>query len=223
MPTVRTPAVLKAVYAEASRLIKERSIPTELLAAPRTVFHYFSRDYVNLRFNGVFPRRLANQALVVRGSIGTYRFSGAPGVEGVPEFGGLYCSTQQQTQIHELLHYARRETVNPEMAKSGLARPMKIPPILTVFRTLALPSILNHCPDPDHGRLYRRRPLATQSGSPLFSRKGRICRERARCTPLCQTPQTLSVGLYVRWRRLLRCARDRTRRGWFRLLERSRS
>jgi hypothetical protein len=34
---------------------------------------------------------------------------------------------QQQAQINELLHYARKETVNPEMVKRGLATPMKIP------------------------------------------------------------------------------------------------
>jgi hypothetical protein len=127
MPTVRDPAVLKAVYLEAARLISERAIPSEILSAPRTVFRYFSRDYVNLRPDGVFPKRLANQALVVRDSSGTNRFSGAPGIAGVPEWGGLYCSTQQQAQINELLHYARKETVNQEMVKRGLASPMKIP------------------------------------------------------------------------------------------------
>ncbi len=127
MPTVRDPAVLKAVYLETARLVHERSIPTEILSAPRTVFRYFSRDYVNLRTDGVFPKRLANQALVVRDSGGTNRFSGAPGIVGVPDWGGLYCSTQQQAQINELLHYARKETVNPEMVKRGLATPMKIP------------------------------------------------------------------------------------------------
>lgn len=127
MPTVRAPAVLKAVYLEASRLIKEHSIPTEIVRAPRTVFRYFGRDYVHLRADGVFPRRLANQALVVCDSVGTNRFSGAPGIAGVPEVGGLYCSTQQQAQINELLHYAHKETVNPEMVKRGLAAPMKIP------------------------------------------------------------------------------------------------
>jgi hypothetical protein len=127
MPTVRYPAVLKAVYLEAARLINGRSIPTEILSAPRTVFRYFSRDYVNLRTDGVFPKHLANQALVIRDSIGTNRFSGAPGVAGVPEWGGLYCSTQQQAQINELLHYARKETVNPEMVKRGMATPMKLP------------------------------------------------------------------------------------------------
>jgi hypothetical protein len=68
MPMVRDPSVLKAVYLEAARLINERSIPTEILSAPRTVFRYFSRDYVNLRSDGVFSKHLANQALVVRDS-----------------------------------------------------------------------------------------------------------------------------------------------------------
>jgi hypothetical protein len=127
MPTVRNTAILKAVYVETSRLIKERSIPSEIVAASRTVFRYFSRDHVHLRTDGVFPRLLANQTLVVRDSMGTNRFSGPPGVDGVPEFGGLYCSTQQQAQINELLHYACKEVVNPEMVKRGLAKPMNIP------------------------------------------------------------------------------------------------
>jgi hypothetical protein len=37
MPTVRYPAVLKAVYLEAARLINGRSIPTEILSAPRAL------------------------------------------------------------------------------------------------------------------------------------------------------------------------------------------
>ena len=127
MPTVRDPAVLKAVYLETARLISERSIPTEILSAPRTLFRYFSREYVSLRADGVFSRHLANRALVVRDSSGTNRFSGAPGIGGVPDWGGLYCSTQQQAQINELLHYMRKETVNPEMVKRGLATPTKIP------------------------------------------------------------------------------------------------
>ena len=76
---------------------------------------------------------MANQALIVRDRNGTNRFSGASGVTGVPEFGGLYCSTQQQAQINELLHYSRNEIVNPEMVKKGLATPMKVPRGATGF------------------------------------------------------------------------------------------
>jgi len=127
VPTAKHPAVLKAVFEEASRLIAAGGIPTEILAAPRSAYRYFSRDYVTLRPDGVFPKQAANQALIVRDSAGTNRFSGAPGIAGVPDWGGLYCSTQQQAQINELRHYARKEVVNPTMVNRGLAAPMKVP------------------------------------------------------------------------------------------------
>lgn len=127
MPIVRDPALLKAVYLEAARLIQERLMPDELIFAPRTVYRYFKREYLTLRPDGVYPKRLAEEALVVRDASGTNRFSGAPGIAGVPEWGGLYCSTQQQAQVNELLHYSREEVVNPSLAKPGLAAPMKIP------------------------------------------------------------------------------------------------
>ncbi len=54
-PTCSSPRFLKAVYLQASRLIRERSIPTEILAAPRRVFRYFSRDHINLAQMVFFP------------------------------------------------------------------------------------------------------------------------------------------------------------------------
>ena len=106
MPTVRDPAVLKAVYLETARLVHERSIPTEILSAPRTdLFATSAAPTMSTSAPTVFlPKRLANQALVVRDSGGTNRFSGAPGlVERLRDCRvAFHCSTEQQAQINEL-------------------------------------------------------------------------------------------------------------------------
>lgn len=115
MPTVQSPAVLKAVYLEASKLIRQHAIPTEILGPPRRVFHYFDRTYIRRTASGDFARLAANEAaLVVRDSKGQNRFSGPAGIAGVPDCGALYCSTQQQAQINEILHYSRNSGAFPD-------------------------------------------------------------------------------------------------------------
>jgi hypothetical protein len=76
---------------------------------------------------------------------------------------GLYCSTQQQAQINELLRYARKETVNPEMVRRGLAMPMKIPLDKHGGPHAGASLNLKCIVQMNHGRLYRSGPkkLAT--------------------------------------------------------------
>jgi hypothetical protein len=120
LPIAKSHPLLKAVYLEASRLIAARSVPTELVAATRTLYRSFDRKYLTVTSAGIFPRKDANQALVVRDQ-GTdqNRFSGQSFSGGIKPYGGLYCSLQQSAQINELLHYARNSPHIPRSPRTG--------------------------------------------------------------------------------------------------------
>ena len=112
MPVARHHTIVKAVYEEARRRIGDRQIPTELIDPSRTLYRSIDQQYVRINTNGIFPKQYANQALVIRDqAMDTNRFSGQSFDPNIPAQGGLYCSSQQQAQINELLHYARSEKI----------------------------------------------------------------------------------------------------------------
>jgi hypothetical protein len=123
MPVAQNHPVLKAVYEETCRRIHNRQIPTELIYSSRTLYRSIDLQYVKINSNGIFPKQYANQALVIRDQgLDTNRFSGQSFDPNIPAQGGLYCSTQQQAQINELLHYARSQSLIPRDRKTGFPR-----------------------------------------------------------------------------------------------------
>jgi len=124
MPRVTRPAALKAVYEEASRKIRAREIPTELIMPDRILYRAFDEKYVTINGDGFFRRHLANQALVIRDEkTDSNRYSGRSFHASIPASGGLYCSLQQHALVNELLHYARRNASIPLSLETGFPSP----------------------------------------------------------------------------------------------------
>lgn len=122
MPIVQYPLVLKTVYERTLALIERHQtlVPTELIAAQRTVYRSVDQDYITLTTDGSLDPRYLDQQLLIRDQESdSNRFSGQSLNETIPSYGGLYCSTQQQAQVAELSFYARIQGVNPSMVKDA--------------------------------------------------------------------------------------------------------
>lgn len=120
MPRVMSAHLLRAVYAEAARLIEARRIPTELIPAMATLYRSFDQQYANINTQGVFPRQAANSALAIRDQhVDVNRFTGQSFTAEIPAIGGLYCSLQAQAIVNETRHYARASKQIPRSGQTG--------------------------------------------------------------------------------------------------------
>jgi hypothetical protein len=120
MPRVLSANLLRAVYAEASRLIEARKIPTELVPTTVSLYRSFDQQYATINTQRIFPRQAANAALTIRDqSSDVNRFSGQSFTAGIPAYGGLYCSMQAQAIVNEVQHYARSNKNVPRSGKTG--------------------------------------------------------------------------------------------------------
>jgi hypothetical protein len=120
MPRLYFPELLRAVYHEASRLIEQRQIPTEMIPASATLFRSFDRHHASINSQGVFPRQSANAALLVRDQfVDQNRYSGKSMASDIPAWGGLYCSLQGQAIVNETMHYARAHQAVPRHSQTG--------------------------------------------------------------------------------------------------------
>src|SRR5262249_10199596 len=111
---------LRAVYAEASRLVQARKIPTELIHTTVSLYRSFDQRHATINTNRLFPRQAANAALMIRDQfLDVNRFSGQSFTAGIPAFGGLYCSMQAQAIVNEMRHYARGDRNVPRNGVTG--------------------------------------------------------------------------------------------------------
>jgi hypothetical protein len=93
LPHVTHMHLLRAVHEEATRLIEQRRIPTELIPASSSLFRAFDQQYATINTQGVFPKQSANAALVIRDQLSdANRFSGQSFTTAIPALGGLYSS-----------------------------------------------------------------------------------------------------------------------------------
>jgi hypothetical protein len=112
--------LLRAVYEEATRLIAQRRIPTELIPPCTPLYRSFDQEYATVNTQGVFPKQTANSALIVRDQfVDVNRFSGQSLTQGIPAYGGLYCSLQPQAIVNEMGHYARSNKHIPRSGQNG--------------------------------------------------------------------------------------------------------
>jgi len=112
--------LLRAVYAEASRLVEARRIPTEFIPTTVSLYRSFDRRYAPINAQRLFPRQAANAALVIRDQfLDVNRFSGQSLTAGIPAYGGLYCSMQAQAIVNEMRHYARGNKNVPRSGNTG--------------------------------------------------------------------------------------------------------
>jgi len=128
MPQVAYPQLLAAVYAES--LAKSRGAPTTLLGPTTTVFRAFEPDPVWIRFDHnrqILRRDQADNALRVRDeSSADNRWTGASGVMGIKNQGGIYCALQQQAIVNEVAHYVQEDRVKAAAA-AGKPAPKPLP------------------------------------------------------------------------------------------------
>jgi hypothetical protein len=120
MPRVMSAHLLRAVYAEASRLVEARKIPTELIPATVPLYRSFDQQYATVNTQRLFPRQTADAALIIRDQfLDVNRFSGQSSTAGIPAYGGLYCSIQAQAIVNEMRHYARGKKNVPRSGNTG--------------------------------------------------------------------------------------------------------
>lgn len=111
MPVVKRPGVLNAVYCETLGMIRAWGLPTQLITPDITLYRAVGIEYMTPTTRGIFPRQYANLCLVIRDQQhDSNRFSGSSLYAGIPSWGGLYCSLQQQALVNEVLHYKGIET-----------------------------------------------------------------------------------------------------------------
>lgn len=124
MPSVKRPRVLAAVYEETAGLLAKREVPTEHIDPSRRLYRAADLEYMALNAAGVFPRAMANQALVVRdASSDANRFSGISKNPAIGDRGAIYCAGQQSALVNELLHY----TANQPGVMMSTATSMPVP------------------------------------------------------------------------------------------------
>ncbi|MCZ2153568.1 MAG: hypothetical protein LC114_06650 [Bryobacterales bacterium] len=110
MPSVKRPRVLAAVYEETSRLLAKREVPTEHIEPSRRLYRAADLRYMNVNARGIFPRTMANQALVVRDAASdSNRFSGISKNAAIGNRGAIYCAGQQTALVNELMHYTSNQ------------------------------------------------------------------------------------------------------------------
>jgi hypothetical protein len=135
MPTVKSPALLAAVYNATLR--QAGNAPTTLMPADSTFFRAFDQTHFTVDTQRRMLRRdQAMNALVIRDQHSDQnRFTGLSHDPRVPSCGGLYCALQQQALVNEVAHYVEAARTQ-SAANRGAAAPKPVPRT-AVFNTKA--------------------------------------------------------------------------------------